>query len=40
MKLYERIPIDTWKRIADVVQKLRIYEDTFEEFNSNLEKLK
>lgn len=40
MKLYERIPIDTWKRIADVVQRLRMYEDTFEEFDSNLVELK
>lgn len=40
MKLYERIPIDTWKRIADVVQKLRMYDSSFEEFNSNLEELK
>lgn len=40
MRLYERISIDTWKRIADRVQKLNIYDNSSEEFNWNLEELR
>ncbi len=35
-RLYEQVPIDTWKRIADRVKRLNINGYTSDEFNSNL----
>lgn len=39
MKLYEQIPIDTWKEIAYKVQRLNISDCSDEEFEKNLKQL-
>lgn len=39
MKLYEQIPIDTWKEIAYNVQRLNISDCSDEEFEKNLKQL-
>lgn len=40
MQLYEKIPIDIWKRIADMVQRLQIFDGSLEEFDCNLVELR